>query len=1128
MNKLSKGISIAMSASMLVSNGTVLAETVKGNDVEVHEIEGSRGTLTLDGGNHTVILKNTKVEAGIERSAIEIKNNAKVTIILKGDNILNGYSNHPAIWVQNRSSLTIEGDGSLEANAGWTTSGLGAAGIGGGYGIYPNFGDITIKSGTVIAKGSKGGAGIGGGRRIGISKGNVDGNITINGGHVIAESEKNGSGIGAGENDNYTGTVTISGGAVYAKGVKSIGCGKREFEDTKNGVFSTGTNGNAVIVAPNGIGAFDEEKNSGIFVTSKSDENSVKVENETITFDDNDADIKVYGNPKMDKNIVINKDTKLEIGTTKPSTLTMIKEKTLTNNGEIVVSNGSSLALEGGKEKTDGNGTLTVNENGKVLVPLTESMISLSNADNLVYDEKEKTPNVNVEPLNLWEYNKKYDKDTDYDVKYENNINASNEAKVIVSAKEGGSLLNSSCTKYFTIGKAAFDLAMPSSWFVKKGEDKLLDKLPKPTNDTTLNGNLKWYLDEEKTTELTNESLKDKNGGDQITIYGEYVHGNSNYISPINLKLDLKIVEYAIPEIKVDGLTESGELIKTYGDEPITVKVEAFIDGNEIKNPAIEYDSDNPEIAEIDSNGKITFKGAGQTNIKVEVKGNDDEHHTSATKNIAVTVNPKQINVKYINIKGREYNGSKEIATDSIKASLDQKSIINGDDVKVIAKKAEMEDANAGKDKKVNIEYKLVGDKESNYKLDNKPDGFVTITKLIGKNPGEGLIPAEISKEQIIDNNKKNTYVFDLSLLVPTDKIGGLSDIVVDDSSVDKKYFEKEDLKVSEDNKTLYIPVKKVNTDKEGNVGVIKVKILGNNFDTTGEIKIIAKNNAKDPSEGGSTGGTTSGGVSSSETDIIGKDRYETAGLIADRVKYYNSVILVNANEALADGLSAAALSGKENAPILLVKKDGIPKATMDRIKNASKVYIVGGENAVSKKVEEQLKGKTIERIGGKNRIETSMLIAKKLGNYNKAFIVNGYKGEADAMSASAAAAKYNAPIILTNGKKSDIDKKSNVDYYAVGGDAVLEDSLVDKYDAERLGGKDRYETNRLVIKELYKYSSKYYYTKGNPLVDALTISLHAKDNGVVLVSPKSDNSILKGKDIVKVGGMNFEIEPIK
>lgn len=43
-------------------------------------------------------------------------------------------------------------------------------------------------------------------------------------------------------------------------------------------------------------------------------------------------------------------------------------------------------------------------------------------------------------------------------------------------------------------------------------------------------------------------------------------------------------------------------------------------------------------------------------------------------------------------------------------------------------------------------------------------------------------------------------------------------------------------------------------------------------------------------------------------------------------------------------------------------------------------------------------------------------------------------------------------------------------------------------------------------------------------VVDALTASILAQEKGVVLVNEKSDNSILEGKDIVQIGGFDFEI----
>ena len=260
------------------------------------------------------------------------------------------------------------------------------------------------------------------------------------------------------------------------------------------------------------------------------------------------------------------------------------------------------------------------------------------------------------------------------------------------------------------------------------------------------------------------------------------------------------------------------------------------------------------------------------------------------------------------------------------------------------------------------------------------------------------------------------------------------------------------------------------------------------------------------------------------KTEIIGADRYETAAKIADKMGYYDTAILVNGDKSLSDGLSASSLAGKEKAPILLVKQNTIPRETLTRALKAKKVYIIGGTAAISKDVEKQLSGKEIVRIDGKNRVETSEKVAKLVGNYDEAFIVNGNTGEADAISVASVAAKNHAPILLTNGKSSTHSKKSGVDYYVVGGNAVVSDSLVSKFDAERISGSDRYETNRAVIEEFYPNENKYYYTKGDLLVDALAVSPLSKDNGVVLVSPKSDNSILKDKDLVQVGGMDFEI----
>lgn len=255
-------------------------------------------------------------------------------------------------------------------------------------------------------------------------------------------------------------------------------------------------------------------------------------------------------------------------------------------------------------------------------------------------------------------------------------------------------------------------------------------------------------------------------------------------------------------------------------------------------------------------------------------------------------------------------------------------------------------------------------------------------------------------------------------------------------------------------------------------------------------------------------------------SEIKGIDRYDTALKISEKIEKYDTVILVNSTNSLADGLSASSLAGVKNAPIIPVKKDSIPEKSFKAINKAEKVYIIGGKSAISKRIEDELSvlNKKIYRIEGSNRIETSKKVAEIVGNYDKAFIVNGFKGEADAMSVASVAAREKAPILLTDGNNFDYNIKENVQYFAIGGNKVISDNMVSYCSAKRLFGADRYETNRVILNIFYKNSKKFYCTDGDSLIDALTVSILANNNGIIFTGKNIDTSILKNKDIVKVG----------
>lgn len=105
-------------------------------------------------------------------------------------------------------------------------------------------------------------------------------------------------------------------------------------------------------------------------------------------------------------------------------------------------------------------------------------------------------------------------------------------------------------------------------------------------------------------------------------------------------------------------------------------------------------------------------------------------------------------------------------------------------------------------------------------------------------------------------------------------------------------------------------------------------------------------------------------------TRLAGSDRYETAVKIAEiyGTKSFGSreaigydletIILVDGTN-YPDALASAALAEAKDGAILLTKPQALPKVTKDFIianKEIDKVIIVGGEKAVSKAVEEEVK----------------------------------------------------------------------------------------------------------------------------------------------------------------------------
>lgn len=145
-----------------------------------------------------------------------------------------------------------------------------------------------------------------------------------------------------------------------------------------------------------------------------------------------------------------------------------------------------------------------------------------------------------------------------------------------------------------------------------------------------------------------------------------------------------------------------------------------------------------------------------------------------------------------------------------------------------------------------------------------------------------------------------------------------------------------------------------------------------------------------------------------------GADRYATNAEIIKEFKDADTCIIAS-GENFADSLSIGAYATKNGYPIVLVQKNKINDVTKQALKDSKikKCYIVGGENSVSKSLENELP-QVIERIAGNDRYETSLKIADKFyKDAEGAYLASG-EVFADSLAINPIAAKFDVPLILT------------------------------------------------------------------------------------------------------------------
>ncbi|WP_417033220.1 cell wall-binding repeat-containing protein, partial [Clostridioides difficile] len=88
-----------------------------------------------------------------------------------------------------------------------------------------------------------------------------------------------------------------------------------------------------------------------------------------------------------------------------------------------------------------------------------------------------------------------------------------------------------------------------------------------------------------------------------------------------------------------------------------------------------------------------------------------------------------------------------------------------------------------------------------------------------------------------------------------------------------------------------------------------------------------------------------------------------------------------------------------------------------------------------------------------------------------------------------------------------------------------MNDKIVKDTNSTRLGGTDRYDTNKKIINKFYSGVKEFYIASGTDLVYALVGSNIAKNNAIVLVGNDSNKSVLKSTTkLTAIGNLSDSI----
>ncbi len=269
-------------------------------------------------------------------------------------------------------------------------------------------------------------------------------------------------------------------------------------------------------------------------------------------------------------------------------------------------------------------------------------------------------------------------------------------------------------------------------------------------------------------------------------------------------------------------------------------------------------------------------------------------------------------------------------------------------------------------------------------------------------------------------------------------------------------------------------------------------------------------------------------------TRISGKDRITTSVEISKSAYTTSENVVLASGFNFADALSAGQLASALNAPLLLSSQNKLDSQTKNEIERlkAKKVFVVGGDNAISKSgVDTTLKSEKIDvtRLEGQDRYSTSQKVmekTKEIINPEYLLIASG-KNFPDALAATSFFVNHKSVMVLSDGVTYP---HSNLQEIAIGGVNQLP---LKGFTGRRVSGKDRYETALEIAKLSFDKNNNAILASGQVFADSLSAVSLTKKHSAPIILTQSDNltenakKYLNGKNVFIVGGEKTVVKDI-